>query len=379
MATKSSDIFSDNRSRKPDIKYILYVTFVFLCLTLTTLWIGYTIANSTPEDFRVFYESAQQALAGKSIYRTYGPIELPYWYFPWLAWFYIPLAFFPHHVAYAIFIVASLLVGFLTVGFLLKRHVSGASTLEIIFVYVMMLLVCWLLFRVGQMDFILLAAAVWMIHLISNHKAHIAALMVPVLLFKPHLFILFFPAALLKGKRPFLISATVVCALLLILSFLIIPDWPQQMLRMLSESGNRTDNNWGFITFPNMLGLQENWSGTANWQFTGILILVGALALWKIREIDTFTFLSLALAGSLFCAPRAYAYNLPLLVPAMIWVSADWSKPIRLLFWLSAAVMPFIFRFSSGTYSLVLIVFLLGILKAYRISNGKPLTIRTEV
>jgi hypothetical protein len=371
MASKSSDRLPDSRSEKPDIKYILYVTFVLLCLISTALWIGYTIINSTPEDFRVFYESAQQALSGKSMYRTYGPIELPYWYLPWLAWFYIPLAFFPPDVAYAIFIIASLLFGFLTVAFLLKRYVPGANALEISFVFSMVLLVCWLLFRVGQMDFLLLAAAVWMMHLIANHKVHIAAWMVPVLLFKPHLFVLFFPAALFKGKRTFLISATVVCLLLLILSFLIIADWPQQMFRMLGESGKRTDNNWGFITLPNMLGLQENWSGTANWQFTGILILAGALALWKIRELNTFTFLSISLAGSLFCAPRAYAYNLPLLVPAMIWLSADLAKPYRLFFWLAASLFLFLFRFSSETYLLVLVVFVASLLKVHRLTHQK--------
>jgi hypothetical protein len=347
-----------------NIKSVVEILFITLCGSSAILFILFTIQQSEPHDFGVFYYSAKAALDGKSIYDSYGSYGLPYWYFPWLAWFFIPAAFLPHNISYGIYIMASIVVAFVTINFLLKRFVSNVRFPEIVFVFLMVLVVCWLLFRVGQMDFILLATAVLMIYLISKNKSQIAALMVPILLFKPHLFILFLPAALLKGKTAFFRSATLVCLLIILVSFLVISDWPQQMLHMLDKSGQRTDNNWNFVTLPNMIGLQENWAGTANLPFTLLLVAVGGIALWKLREFETFPFLALSLAASLFCAPRAYAYNLPLLVPAAIWVSANLSRPYRLLFWLITAILPFFFRFSSGTYLIVLTVFVLGLLKA---------------
>jgi hypothetical protein len=133
---------------------------------------------------------------------------------------------------------------------------------------------------------------------------------------------------------------------------------------MLQQSGQRTDNNWNFTTFPNMLGFQENWSGTANLPFTFILIIVGLVSLWKFRELPLVPFLSLALAASLFCAPRAYAYNFPLLIPTAIWLSEKWTKGSVLL-WLALGISPLFFRYSSGAYSIVLVIFSLGLYKAY--------------
>lgn len=349
---------------KANVRYILYSVLVFFGLSLTAIWIGYTIQNSAPEDFRVFYESARAAFSGQSIYRTYGPINLPYWYLPWLAWFYIPLGLFSYGTAYVLYVSVSILCAFFAVDHFCNEYIPTSDRSERLFIVGMALSMCWLLFRVGQMDFILLAATGGMIYLIASNRGILAGAITPILLFKPHLYILYLPAALYKGKKQFLLGSLTVCLALIELSFLIIPDWPQQMLHMLAQSGQRTDNNWNFTTLPNMLGLQENWSGTANLPFTILLILVGFALLWKFRSLGTYPLLSLALAGSLFCAPRAYAYNFPLLIPAMIWICADWPKAIRFLFWLAAAILPFFFRFSSGTYLLVLAVFAAGLFKA---------------
>ena len=357
-----------NLLHKPrlDILSILRLVFITLCSSSAILLIYFTITHSEPHDFGVYYYSAKAAIHGEMIYDVFGPIDLPYWYFPWLAWFYIPFAFFSPEVAYTLYIAISLLCAFITINYLTTRMIPNSSLAERIYVFCMSLVICWLLFRVGQMDFILLAVAVLVIYFIENGKTQLAGLLVPVLLFKPHLFVIFLPAALLKGKKWFVLSSVLVCVLLLVISFVVIPDWPLQMVGQLAESGQRTDNNWNFTTLPNMLGLQENWSGTANLPITFVLILIGLITMWKLRTLQTFPFLSLALAASLFCAPRAYSYNLPLLIPAMVWVSSDLPKPILLFFWFGAVSIAFLFRFSTGTYSIVLAVFILGILKARR-------------
>ena len=350
-----------------DIRLWLKIFFLALLISSAIVLTIITITLSEAHDFSVFYYSAKAALHGGSIYTSYGPHELPYWYFPWLAWFYIPLAYFSYDTAYAIYVGISILLAVSSINYLLQKFITDISRIEKVFTFCMILVLSWLLFRTGQMDFILLATAVLTIHLIDEGNSQFAALMIPVLLFKPHLFILFVPSALIKGKKRFLISLAFVLMALIIVSFLIIPDWPQQMLQMLTMHGQRTDNTyWNFATFPNMLGLQENLSGTANLPITSALILIGGVVLWKLRQMDTFPYLSLALAGSLFCAPRAYAYNIPILIPAMIWLSSVLPRSFRFLFWLSAGIVSLLFHYSSGSYSIVMVVFILGTVKAYR-------------
>lgn len=343
---------------------LLKVVFISICSSSVILFIAFTIINSEPHDFGVYYYSAKAAINGAMIYNNYGPYDLPYWYFPWLAWFFIPFAFFPFQIAYTAYVMMSLVCALITINYLTSRMIPTLGVAEKFFVFCIGLVICWLLFRVGQMDFLLLGIAVLTIYLIEKDKPQLAGLLVPLLLFKPHLFIIFLPYTLYKGGRRFFTGAAIVLLIILAISFAIIPDWPQQMLRMLSESGHRTDNNWNFTTFPNMLGMQENWSGTANLPLTFILIIVGFAGLWPFRTLPTLPFLSLALAGSLFCAPRAYSYNFPILIPAMIWVSSNLPKPLLLLLWLAAGVTAFLFRFSTGTYCIVLTIFIFGLMKA---------------
>ena len=357
---------------KLDIGLLLQLVFITIFASSAILFILFTITQGDAPDFGVYYYSAKTAISGGTIYDHYGFHNLPYWYFPWLAWFYIPLAFFSYQVAYVLYVIISLLCALITINYLVARMIPAANLPEKLFIFCMALVLCWLLFRVGQMDFILLGAVVLTTYLIDKEKPHLAGLFVPLLLFKPHLFIIFLPAALLKGGRKFLISSTLAFVVICAFSFLIIPDWPQQMLRMLAESGGRTDNNWNFTTLPTLLGMQENWSGTANLPLTFVLILISFVILWSFRALPTMPLLSLALTASLFCAPRAYSYNFPILIPAMIWISSDLPKPLLLLFWLAAGTIPFFFRFSTGSYSIVLVVLILSIWKAHKtLANSK--------
>lgn len=360
-----------------DVRSLLRLIFITICGSSAVLFVAFTITHSEPHDFGVYYLSARAAISGANIYDGYGPYQLPYWYFPWLAWFYIPLGFFSFEVAYGIYITVSLLCAFAAITFLVGKFIPTADLPEKLFLFCMALVLCWLLFRVGQMDFILLGAVVLSIHLIDKGKAHLAGLLVPVLLFKPHLFIIFFPAALLKGGRKLLVSSSLSFLVIAAISFLIIPDWPQQMLRMLAESGGRTDNNWNFTTLPTLIGMQENWSGTANLPMTFGLVIIGLAVLWTFRALPTLPLLSLALAASLFCAPRAYSYNFPILIPAMVWVSSDLPKPLLLLFWFAAGALPFFFRFSTGSYWIVMAVLALTIFKAHKSLAGTRLRSET--
>lgn len=351
--------------QKPNIYFLAQVVLTTICVTGALLFVGYTLINSETHDFGVYYYSAKAALNGSTVYTVYGPYELPYWYFPWLSWFFIPLVIFPIQTAYFIYIGISVFLAWISINFLAQKFDPNRSILDRLLIFSMSLLLCWLVSRVGQMDFILLTVAVWMVHLIDREKPFLAGALVPILLFKPHLFIIFMPFAALKGKRSFVVNASIIVAACLVASTIVIPDWLKQMMRLLAQSGQRTDNNWGFTTFPNMLGWQENWSGTANLPFVFVLIVVGMISIWWVRNLPTFPLLALALAASLFCAPRAYSYNFPLLLPALIWVTAGLKKPWQFAIWIVVGVVPFWFRFSSGSYSIVLAVFIASLFKAY--------------
>jgi len=357
---------------KTNLNQILYATFAFTIFILASWFILYTIAHSEFWDFNVFYSSAKVTLSAENIYRTYGQYHLPYWYFPWVSWFFIPFAIFPFEAAKIIYMLItflSVLIIIRSIGFYFNAHLSFVN--QMLFT-AMSSLICWLLFRVGQTDFILVALITAMIFLIDKKQNIQAGLLFPILLFKPHLLIIFIPFAILRGGKSFFLSASLSVILLSLAAFILIPNWPTEMLRMLNESGLRTDNTWGFTTLSALIGREENWSGTANIPITIILILTSFIATWKSQHLSTIPFLILALAMSLLCAPRAYSYNFPFLIPALLWLAAENTAP-TILFWVGLAILSFATNFSTGAYLIVVITCVLSFLKAYKlaqITNG---------
>lgn len=316
-------------------------------------------------DFQVFYESASAALRGVSFYTTYGPEHLPYWYFPWLAWFFIPLALLPFAAAKTIYLAVSLASAGLVV-MALGRHFNPHLPLaQQLMILAMSLFMSMLLFIAGQMDFILVGVITALILLLYAHKPFAAGLLFPILLFKPHVLAVFLPFVLLRGGRAFRLTAIGSTIFLGAIAFFVTPSWPTEMLRMVQEYGGRSDNYWNFITLAQLLGSQENWSGTANLPLTVTLLLSGLAVCWRFRRLPLVPFLALTLAASMLCAPRAYTYNLPVLMPPLLWITVN--RPIwGTLLWLAAAGTALASNWSTGSYLIVMVVFGLAILEATR-------------
>jgi hypothetical protein len=356
---------------KTNFKQILYTFFAFASLSLVLSLILYTIIHSEFWDFNVFYSSAQAALQGSNIYRTYGQYHLPYWYFPWVAWFFIPLAVVPFEVAKFIYMVITFLSAFFITHSVGRYFDSRLSVTNQMFITAMAMLICWLLFRVGQTDFILAALITVIIFMIDKKQNIQAGLLFPILTFKPHLLIIFIPFAILRGGKKFILSALLSLFLLSLAAFVLIPNWPLEMVRMLNQSGQRTDNTWGFTTLPALIGRVENWSGTGNLPITIIIMLLAFIAIWKNQHLPTVTFLAFALSASLLCAPRAYSYNLPFLIPTLLWLSVE-NTTLIALFWISLAILSFATNFSTGAYLIVMAAFVLSILKAHKLARIAP-------
>jgi hypothetical protein len=299
---------------KTSHKKILYASFALTCLLVIFWFILYTITQSEFWDFNVFYSSARVALRGGNIYRSYGIYKFAYWYFPWISWFFIPLAFFSFGTAKTIYTCVTF-ASILFIIYSTSRHYNNQiSFASQMLITAMTMLMCWLLFRVGQMDFILMAIIVAVIFLIDKKQNFQAGLLFPIFLFKPHLLIVFIPFAILRGGKSFLLSASLSMFLLSLIAFILTPNWPYEMQRMLNMSGLRTDNIWGFTTLSELIGREENWSGTANLPTMIVLLFLTTIIVWKNRHLPTVPFLPLALSASMLCAPRAYSYNFPFLI-----------------------------------------------------------------
>jgi hypothetical protein len=326
-----------------------------------------TVRESEFWDFSVFYSSARAALQGQTIYRTYGSRHLPYWYFPWVAWAFVPLSLLPFETAKLVYVV--LTVGSAASVVYFGSHLFNPKTpiSSQIFILGISLLMSWLLFRTGQLDFILAAVVLGVILLIHRRQDIAAGLLFPLLLFKPHLLAVFIPFSFVRGGKRYIASALASVVVLSALAFVLIPNWPAQMVRMLQEYGGRTDNIWHFATFAELIGRTENWSGTANLWITGALFLIGFAAAWKSQHLRTASFLAFTLAASMLCAPRAYSYNLPFLLPALLWVTVG-STDLTILIWTAVGIVAVAAQFSTGTYVIVLLTFVLGMMQAHRLA-----------
>jgi hypothetical protein len=234
----------------------------------------------------------------------------------------------------------------------------------------MIIWMSWLAYRVGQMSYLVLGAAMLVVFLLAREQKYLAGLCLPLLLLKPHLFLIFIPLVLWMGGWKTFLTGALASLSLFGIEFLITPDWVRQMLGLLTHGAGKFDTNaaWEFTTLPSLLGLGQNYLGIANILVTALLIIIAALVVIRFRFLQKIPLLSLALAASLFCAPRANAYDLVLLIPAMIWLSEKWSIKTALI-WAAAALIPFLAHFSAGSYLVTLMVFALCIYKSYSIEK----------
>jgi hypothetical protein len=350
--------------KKDKVIQTIYSALVASVFVFSMVFLYYGMTQTDWHDFDVFYSAARAALEGRSIYIIVGEYNLPFWYFPWTAWFYIPFAVWPHSVALALYKAITIISAALIVTNLSRYYNPDFMTKDIVLILSLTVFMSLQVMIVGQMEFIFLGLLLIAMHAIDQKKDLLAGLIFPFLWVKPHLLIVFTLIVFLNGGMRVAIISAVFSVIMLVVQTLIDPGWHLDMLRLLQIGQNRVDGLI-FTTLPSLLGFQENWVGTGNIPFTIALIAIGFIIVWKFRALSTLPLLSLALTASLFSAPRAYAYDLPLLIPTIIWLT---SKDFRSTFWIwiIAAAYPPLTGFSSSTYLITLLVFLLAIRKAYK-------------
>ena len=346
-----------------------YAALVLSLLAFGSLLLFYGATRYDWHDFDVFYFAAKSALAGKSIYIIVGQYNLPFWYFPWAAWFYIPFAIWPHDIGLALYKASSLLAAIFVLWVLTRYYDPNFKILDRLLIFALLIPMSTQLMQVGQMDYILLALIVATIFAANGKMDILTGVILPFIWIKPHLVIIFTIFAMLRAGRHTVAVSAALVVIMLLLQTLLNPGWHLEMLEQLRVGSQRIDG-LQFTTFPSLIGFQENWVGTGNLPFTIALILFALGTTWHFRSLPTVPFLSLALTASLFCAPRAYAYDLPLLIPSMIWLTyKDFRKNAWI--WFAVAMIPLVSVFGSTSFLATLLVYGLSLWKAYQSTQQK--------
>ena len=355
-----------------DLKKTTFRVFASINLILILVFQLYPAARNETWDLQIFYGAAHNVITGMPIYGYFGSSHLPYFLFPWGAWFFIPFTLLPLGIARVLFTILGIAIAIFAFN-KLANHFENNDYFKKMLLLSMVLWLGWLNVYVGQITYYLLGVAVLVMFLIYNGQDFTAGLLIPIFLLKPHLFILFLLVVIRLGGKKTILSGVVSTGLLVMLAVLVDPHWISDMLNMLIAISGRIDPNpvWGFITLPSFLGFNQNWIGTANLPLTVLVILVSGFILWKVRSLPAIPLLSLALTASLVCAPRAYAYDLPLLIPAILWLCGEVSWKI-IIFWSSIVLVLILSHYSVGSYILVLMVFGWGVFKAHKLVKNSP-------
>ena len=327
-----------------DILLILFSISIII-LTVLIIW------SSDLLDFQIYYYAAERIIQGKSPYDWFGIYRLPYQYFPWLALLFIPLTTFPIDIAWYSYNFLNILLLGGVFAFLLRRYDYKFRATQLLFIFASALLMIQLVFRVGQIGIIQLVIAILIIWTVDEKKPIMAGLLFPFLLIKPHLVLLFIPAIWLLGGKRIIIACLTSTAIVIFLSNHFWPGWLESMVNTFLEGQLRNDKlGWNFTTPASLFGLERGW----NYLVSVFLLPLGAWIAFRYRHMATFPWLSFVLALSLFAAPYSFAYDLPLLIPLLVWLSPAWSIQTALL-WMFAGLIPFGVLYSSPTYLITVI------------------------
>ncbi len=344
------------------LKKPLIVVKKSLIILLSGFLIAIDLANIRPMhlvDFTAFYGAAKHILVGLTPYRLYetfygGSIfQSPFW----IAWLFVPLTIFPINSASTVFGLINLLISLVCLIVILRWHTSKVSPLTFIY-----LLGCtWALSRntilFGQVTIIQLFAVIMIISAIKAKRPFLAGLALPLVIIKPHLVLFFLIAALRRGGRRMLLAGIGSTVVLILIAFLTQHSWITDMLQVVIYGQQISPMEWNkFVTIGGLFSLPPVFS-YVTWLLTlPILIYVNN----KFRSLPTTVWLPIALVLSLATAPYAFAYDLPLLLPALVWLCLPLT-PLSFTVAFAIAFIPYLAGFSSIAYIAVIIIALYSI------------------
>lgn len=337
----------------PKIWFVLDLLVVcFVCFSLYFSFI--TIRDSIQIDFEIFHAAGGEILKNNSPYQFYGKFNLPFQYFPWGAWIFAPLALLPIRSAWIIYSVINILMLTFSIIASLKEFSSSSAISPRFFgvVFSTSLIMSLLVFETGQISIFVFLICTLTLILINRRRFFLAGILFPFLILKPQLVLIFIFHLLWEGKSKFAISALCMTMLMSSISFLLNPKWLSEMIGIIISSQSRGgDLMWGFSTLAGGLML-PNWR-IANFYIALPSNLIALMLLINIKPALPKSVFALTL--SLFAAPYSFAYDLPLLIPAMILISTQ-NYIIGTIILTTAALLPILFQYQGQVYFLTVLV-----------------------
>lgn len=333
---------------------------------LSTFWVIRYLPENFQQhlvDFKAFYGAAKKLLLGVTPYGLYqtavgaSSFQSPIW----LSWLFIPLTLFNTEQAFLIFEILNLLLYLVILIIIFKWHSTKISFLDFFFFWGCSLVLSFLTQQFGQVTIIQLAAIVAMIYTLNNDKPIIAGMLFPLVLIKPHLVVFFCFVALKRGGRKMLLAGIGSLVIFVLIGEVIEKYWILDMIKTIIGGQQSSEMEWyKFMTLAGLFSKPLS-VGILIWLITlPFLIFLD----YRFRSLPNITWLPVALALSLATAPYAFAYDLPLLLPSLVWLCLPLST-MTILIAFVVTLIPMLVGFSGISYISVLIVTLLSIYRLF--------------
>lgn len=349
-------------------KWTKRIDFFFLSAWLMTslgaalislLWFGV--------DFRGYYAAAQVLLAGGNPYDYHQVAAVllkvtgemgnnPYYYPPWFAWLFIPLAKLPFQIARSIWMLFNLIVWNVSIFQLSKSINWPANGWKRYAIFILSTLTfAWITFRYEQAGILVLGMLVAVILSMQNQKWIQSGIWLALLLVKPNITLVVISGISLwllrRGQwRPILVMIATTLALLAI-STLITPNWFKPFfepgfgrgLTMTLDGPEKMGEariNTTMLDWLAYNGVQSNLRVILYGIFIPVAILIFFLVI--LRSQSLLEVISLSLLISCAITPYALQYDYPLLAVTFFW-ALSLPRPTPTATWISVLLAGFIF------------------------------------
>jgi hypothetical protein len=299
------------------------------------VWSGYLDRSAgvvRGNDFASFWVGARAIVEGHDPFRVDdwpalatalgGWADTPVFGYPgWVAVVLVPLAVLPLEVASAFWTFGGFALAALAVRALVRAWTPDLPLVQTIAGFTLFgSQTARTAAILGQWSFVLVAV-LSVVTVLLRRRPIAAGIVSAALLAKPHLFVLTYPALLLRARKlehapSFAGAALVTAAGLTLVSLVVLPSWPLAWLGM--SASHRLFDPPQTTTIPALLSGVLGSSGMALLVVSGI----AAMALGALFRPDSAAGLGMWVALSLLVAPYQWSYDQLLLLPAIVLVTS---------------------------------------------------------
>ena len=321
------------------LDFAMLTAWLLLTIILTIIsfvWFG--------QDFRGYYAAARVLIEGGNPYdyRLVSQVLLevtgemgnnPYYYPPWFAWLFIPLAALPFQIAQAIWMIFNVIIwsiGLWHLGKIIAWPPMGWRR------YVLFTLTtfsfAWITWRYEQVGILVFVMFIALILSIRNQDWLGSGIWLALLLVKPNITLIAVAGISLwllrNGQWRAVLLMLLTLVILLSISTAITPDWFQpfteegfgQGLKVALDGPNQVVAvriNTTFLDWLRVLGLESRFHGV----IYGIAIGIGVFVfLWSVYQSRSLLeLISILLLLSYVITPYSLQYDFPPLVIVLFW------------------------------------------------------------